>query len=145
MKRFKARPDKPIMLGPESPNTTSYSNFAEALKDKPHVGMFGYHPYDINSSTPASQIKSSLQAIANYNTKPNIMTEYSDNLTWFNTALFIHNTLVYANSSGYIYWKLVWAQPASGTEDAAMVSINSNGNYVVTPFYHVMKHYAKIY
>ena len=74
--------------------------------------MFGYHPYDINSNTPASQIKSSLQSIANYNTKPNIMTEYSDNLSWFNTALFIHNTLVYANSSGYIYWKLVWAQPA---------------------------------
>ncbi len=70
------------------------------------------------------------------------MTEYADNLTWFNTALFIHNALIYANSSGYIYWKLVWAAPASG-EDAAMVSINNSGNHVVTPFYHVMKHYAK--
>ena len=105
--------------------------------------MFGYHPYDINSNTPASQIKTSLQAVGNYKTKPNIMTEYSDNLTWFNTALFIHNALVYANSSGYIYWKLVWAQPASGAVDAAMVSVNENGNYAVTPFYHVMKHYAK--
>lgn len=105
--------------------------------------MFGYHPYDINANTPASQIKSALQSIANYNTKPNIMTEYSDNLSWFNTALFIQNALVYANSSGYIYWKLVWAQPASGTEDAAMVSVNNSGDYTVTPFYHVMKHYAK--
>ena len=141
--KIQARPDRPIMLGPESPNTTSYSNFAAAMKDKAHVGMFGYHPYDINSSTSDSQIKSSLQSIANYNTKPNIMTEYSDNLTWFNTAMFIHNTLIYANSSGYIYWKLAWAQPASGTVDAAMVSISNSGSYVVTPFYHVMKHYAK--
>jgi hypothetical protein len=105
--------------------------------------MFGYHPYDINSNTPASQIRSSLQSVGNYKTKPNIMTEYSDNLNWFNTALFVHNTLVYANSSGYIYWKLVWAEPANGSDDAAMVSVNSNGNYAVTPFYHVMKHYAK--
>jgi len=141
--KIQGRPDRPVMIGPESPNTTSYSSFAEPLKDKPHVGMFGYHPYDINSNTPASQIKTSLQAVGNYKTKPNIMTEYSDNLTWFNTALFIHNALVYANSSGYIYWKLVWAQPASGAVDAAMVSVNENGNYAVTPFYHVMKHYAK--
>ena len=141
--KIQGRPDRPVMIGPESPNTTSYSSFAEALKDKPHVGMFGYHPYDINSNTPASQIKTSLQAVGNYKTKPNIMTEYSDNLTWFNTALFIHNALVYANSSGYIYWKLVWAQPASGVVDAAMVSVNENGSYAITPFYHVMKHYAK--
>src|SRR5688500_13668332 len=141
--KIQGRPDRPIMIGPESPNTTSYSNFVEALKDKPYIGMFGYHPYDINANTPASQIKSSLQSIANYNTKPNIMTEYSDNLTWFNTAVFIHNTLVYANSSGYIYWKLVWAPPASGAEDAAMISVNNTGAYVVTPFYNVMKHYAK--
>jgi len=141
--KIQGRPDRPIMIGPESPNTTSYSNFVEALKDKPYIGMFGYHPYDINANTPASQIKSSLQSIASHNTKPNIMTEYSDNLTWFNTAVFIHNTLVYANSSGYIYWKLVWAPPATGAEDAAMVSVNNSGAYVVTPFYYVMKHYAK--
>jgi glucuronoarabinoxylan endo-1,4-beta-xylanase len=141
--KIEGRPDRPIMIGPESPNTTSYSNFVEALKDKPYIGMFGYHPYDINGNTPTSQIKSLLQSIANYKTKPNIMTEYSDNLTWFNTAVFIHNTLVYANSSGYIYWKLVWAQPSTGAEDAAMVSVNNSGGYVVTPFYYVMKHYAK--
>ena len=141
--KIQGRPDRPVMIGPESPNTTSYSNFVEALKNKSHIEMFAYHPYDINASTPASQIKAALQGISNYNTKPNIMTEYADNLSWLNTAVFIHNTLVYANSSGYIYWKLVWAQPGSGAEDAAMVSVDDSGNYQITPFYYVMKHYAK--
>jgi glucuronoarabinoxylan endo-1,4-beta-xylanase len=140
--KIQSRPNKPIIIGPESPNTTSYANFAEALKDKPHLEMYAYHPYDINSTTPDTQVKSSLQSIRAYNTKPNIMTEYSDNLSWFNTAVFINNTLTHANSSGYIYWKLVWAQPASG-EDAAMVSINNSGGYTITPFYYVMKHFSK--
>jgi O-glycosyl hydrolase len=140
--KIQARSNKPIIVGPESPNTTSFASFAEALKDKPHVEMYAYHPYDINSATSASQIKSSLQSIRTYNSKPNLMTEYSDNLSWFNTAVFINNTLTYANSSGYIYWKSVWAQPASG-EDAAMVSINSSGSYIITPFYYVMKHFSK--
>ncbi|HEX6227518.1 MAG TPA: glycoside hydrolase family 30 beta sandwich domain-containing protein [Chryseolinea sp.] len=141
--KIQGRPDRPVMIGPESPNTTSYSNFVEALKNKSHIELFAYHPYDINASTPASQIKAALQGISNYNSKPNIMTEYADNLSWFNTAVFIHNTLVYANSSGYIYWKLVWSQPGSGAEDAAMVSVDDSGNYQITPFYYVMKHYAK--
>lgn len=140
--KIQSRLSKPIIIGPESPNTKSYANFVEALKDKPHVEMYAYHPYDINSATPDTQVKSSLQSIRAYNTKPNIMTEYSDNLSWFNTAVFINNTLTYANSSGYIYWKLVWAQQASA-EDAAMVSINSSGSYTITPFYYVMKHFSK--
>ena len=141
--KIQGRANRPILLGPESPNTTSYPAFTEALKNKPHIGMYGYHPYNINSGTSASQIKSALQSVGSFANKPNIMTEYSDNLSWFNTAVFINNTLEYANTSGYIYWKLAWAAPASGTEDAGMISIASNGNYTVTPFYYVMKHFAK--
>ena len=72
------------------------------------------------------------------------MTEFSDNLNWFNTAIFIQTALTKANSSGYIYWKLFWATPASGT-DAGMVSATSGGagTYTVTPFYYLIKHFSK--
>jgi O-glycosyl hydrolase len=70
------------------------------------------------------------------------MTEFSDNLSWLNTATFINRAVTEANSSGYIYWKMIWATPTSG-DDVAMVSINSSGNYVVTPYYYLFKHFAK--
>jgi glucosylceramidase len=141
--KIQGRPNAPIMIGPESQDIPTFASFAEALKNKAHAGALAYHPYNVSASTPASQIESGLKSIGNFNTKPNIMTEFSDNLSWFNTALFIQNALVHANSSGYIYWKLAWAQPTSGTEDAGMISIASNGNYTATPFYYLIKHFAK--
>lgn len=141
--KLQGRTSPPMMIGPESQDVPTFAAFAQILKNKPHAELFAYHPYNINAGTAGSQIESSLKSIASHDARPNIMTEYSDNLTWFNTAVFIHNTLVHANSSGYIYWKLVWAQPAGGSDDAGMVSINSSGDYTVTPFYYLIKHFAK--
>ena len=140
--KIKDLPNAPIMVGPESQDVPTFSSFANLLKDKAYCGAFGYHPYNINSSTSTSQITSSLHSIGSFTTKPNIMTEFSDNLDWFNTALFIQNALVEANSSAYIYWKLVWATPTTGT-DSGMVSVSNIGQYTVTPFYHLIKHFAK--
>jgi glucuronoarabinoxylan endo-1,4-beta-xylanase len=140
--KIKDRPHVPVMIGPESQDVPTFTAFANVLKDKAHCGVFAYHPYNINSGTPAAEVISSLQRIGAFSTKPNIMTEFSDNLDWYNTALFIQRSLVYANSSGYIYWKLVWSKPASGT-DAGMVSLTEAGNYTVTPFYYLMKHFSK--
>ncbi len=142
--KIKDRENPPVMIGPESQDVPTYAPFANILKDKPHCGVLAYHPYNITSTTSNEQIISSLQNIRNVSGKPNIMTEFSDNgFTWFNTAVFIQNTLLHANSSGYIYWKLVWAEPAAGAQNAGMVSVTSGGAYTVTPFYYVMKHFAK--
>jgi glucuronoarabinoxylan endo-1,4-beta-xylanase len=143
--QIKTRTNPPAMIGPESANIAgnTFSAFADALKSKPHLGMYAYHPYNFGGGTQVSQTTTALKAVAAYNDKPNIMTEYSDTFSWLNTADFINNTLIHANSSGYIYWKLVWAAPATGSADAGMVSITSAGAYTVTPFYYVMKHFAK--
>jgi O-glycosyl hydrolase len=140
--KIKNRPHVPVMIGPESQDVPTYAAFANKLKDRSHCGAFGYHPYNINAGTSAAQIQSSLESVGAITGKPNIMTEFSDNLDWFNTAMFIQSTLVYANSSGYIYWKLIWNTPGSGT-DAAVVSVAQGGQYVVTPYYHLIKHFAK--
>jgi glucuronoarabinoxylan endo-1,4-beta-xylanase len=140
--KIKNRVHVPVMIGPESQDIPTFAAFANVLKNKAHCGVFAYHPYNISTGTTESQVISSLQSIGTFNTRPNIMTEFSDNIDWYNTALFIHRSLVYANSSGYIYWKLVWSKPSSGT-DAGMVSLDQAGNYTVTPFYYLIKHFSK--
>ncbi len=66
------------------------------------------------------------------------MTEYSG-LSWIKTAQFISNVLVEADASGYVYWEMMWDE----NSENAMVQVDSNGEYEVTPFYYVMKHFAK--
>jgi glucuronoarabinoxylan endo-1,4-beta-xylanase len=140
--KIKDRTNPPVMIGPESQDVPTFAAFANVLKNKAHCGMLAYHPYNINSGTSSDAINQSLSSIGAFTTKPNIMTEFSDNLNWFNTAAFIQTALTKANSSGYIYWKLVWEKPDSGT-DAAIISITNSGAYTVTPFFYLVKHFSK--
>lgn len=140
---IKNRPHLPIMLGPESQDIPTYAAFANLLEDKAHCGMLGYHPYNINANTTASATITSLQGIGAIDAKPNLMTEFSDNLDWFKTANFIQHSLIHANSSGYIYWKLAWATPSSGEDHAMISTTNNSSTYTVTPYYHLIKHFSK--
>ena len=86
-----------------------------------------------------SETESLLSMIASgYGDRPNIMTEYSG-MDWLKTAQFIVRNLNLANSSGYIYWDMVWGED----DDKAMIKINYSGDYTLTPFYFMMKHFAK--
>jgi glucuronoarabinoxylan endo-1,4-beta-xylanase len=141
--QIKDRTHTPILIGPESQDVPKYAAFANKLVNKDHCGMLAYHPYNINATTTEMQITSSLNTIGAIADKPNLMTEFSDNLKdWWSTANFMQHTLVKANSSGYIYWKLIWNTPSSG-EDAAVISVNQEGNYKITPYYYVLKHFSK--
>jgi glucuronoarabinoxylan endo-1,4-beta-xylanase len=143
--RIRNRPNAPVMIGPESQDIPTYFPFAGILKDKPHCGALAYHPYNINANTSQERIVQELQSIGQFSRKPNMMTEFSDNIQgWFNTARFIQNCLIHANSDSYIYWKLVWAVPSGGNPDVAMVSVrNAAASFNVTPFYHTLKHFSK--
>lgn len=143
--KIKTREFVPLLLGPESQDIATFVSFSNVLQSNSNCAVLGFHPYNIMSSTPSTTITSALQSVGNFSAKPNIMTEFADRLDWYNSALFIHNSLVHANTSGYIYWKLAWNTPASG-EDAGMISINSaasTSGYEVTPFYYLIKHYSK--
>jgi len=143
--KIKTRAYVPVMAGPESANIPAFVTFANDLQNNANCGIYAFHPYDVSSSTVGSTINSSLQSVGNFSTKPSLMTEFSDNLDWFNTALFIQRALQYANISGYVYWKLTWNTPTSGT-DAGMISVasaSSTSAYTVTPFYYLIKHFSK--
>jgi len=138
--QIKNRKNPPKMIGPESQDiSNTFAGFADALKTKSYLAMYAYHTYNFNNNTDISQTTSLLKGIHNnYGNKPNIMTEYSG-MSWFKTAEFINNVLVQADASGYIYWEMVWD---SGSKNA-MIGIDNSGNFTVTPFYYVMKHFAK--
>lgn len=142
--KIKGRAHRPVFIGPESQDMQTFTPFVNVLKDNANCPVFAWHPYNINATTSAATITSSLKNIGTLSAKPSMMTEFSDNLSWFNTALFIQEALTHANTSGYIYWKLGWATPASG-EDAAMISAGSTpaSPFNVTPYYHLIKHFSK--
>lgn len=143
--KIKTREHVPVMMGPESQDIPTFVSFSNVLKDNPNCGVYAWHPYNINSGTTDVATINSLKSIGAFTTKPNVMTEFSDNISWFKTAVFIQNSLVHANASGYIYWKLMWATPAAGEEDAGMISLGSASTsaYAVTPYYHLIKHFSK--
>lgn len=141
--KIKDRPNAPMLIGPESANlsSSSFDVFVNAIKDRSYLGMYGWHPYNFGKGTDPSTTVSTLKKIQNsFNDRPNMMTEYSDNMDWFNTGRFINNTLVYANTSTYIYWKMMWA---NASDDHAMISVTSSGDYTVTPYFYILKHFAK--
>jgi glucuronoarabinoxylan endo-1,4-beta-xylanase len=131
----------PILVGPESANLSfeSFDAFAVELQDNPNLGVYGYHPYNFRSDTPLSEIQAVLAELGqNFNDKPLMMTEY-DGLEWMKTARFINSTMRDANTAAYIYWKLMWDE----NSEEAMIQVDENGNYELTKFYYLMKHYSK--
>lgn len=142
--KIKDKPNPPVMIGSESANLgnsnfgNTFSTFADRLINKNHLGMHAYHPYNLNESSTTANMEVSLRVLEGYQERPNMMTEYSG-MSWFKTAQFINRALYIANSSAYIYWELMWAQDT----EFAMIQVSSTGNYVVTPFYYLIKHYSK--
>jgi len=138
--KLQAFSEPPIMVGPESANlsTEAFNHFAEAIKTHESLGAYGYHPYNFNDNSSLESIQNTLSDLGdNFADKPKIMTEYSG-MNWINTARFINSNLREANAAAYIYWTLAWAQT-----DDAMIIVDESGDYVITPFYHLLKHFAK--
>jgi glucuronoarabinoxylan endo-1,4-beta-xylanase len=140
---IKDRPDAPRMLGSEAENVGAFFNLNTPLLTRPYVDVHGYHTYNIgNASTidSSSTISGLNQIRDSYSNRPNWMTEWSrDDLDWLQTARVVHNTLVEANASAYIFWKLAWEETSNDT----MIAIQSDGTYEVRPHYYTIKHYAK--
>jgi hypothetical protein len=142
--KLKDRSQVPRFIGPESANLgrssfgNTFSTFANAIKDKA-VEFYAYHPYNFNDGSVESEINSALNMVRDdHGDKPNVMTEYSG-MSWFKNATFMYSTLTEANSSGYIYWELIWD---NGSE-YPMIKMASNGDYELSPYYYQIKHFSK--
>ena len=145
--RIHMRSGAPVMIGPDvatigNVHNDAFAAYANVLRDKPSLGFLCYHLYNFTSSTTPEQTIPPLDALKKYS-KPNIMSEFSESFDWINTALLINNTLIHANTSAYLHWKLTWDTTPVGSGNQALISIDANGNYTKTPFYYLIKHYAK--
>lgn len=144
--KIRTRPDAPAMIGPEAENIgaskfggNTFAAFSDPIKTKPHLAAYAYHTYNWSANTLIAETTPLLNMVRDgYGNKPCIMTEYS-NFSWLKTAQFIINNLNEANASGYLYWLMAW----DAANSQSMIGISSGGGYIVTPFYHVMKHFAK--
>ena len=140
------RPNPPKLIGPEAENLgvskfggNTFAAFSDPIKDKPHLAAYAYHTYNWSATTSISETTSMLNMVRdNYGNKPCIMTEYS-NFSWLKTAQFIINNINEANASAYLYWLMAW----DDANALSMIRITSSGSFTVTPFYYVMKHFAK--
>ncbi|MCG2590269.1 glycoside hydrolase family 30 beta sandwich domain-containing protein [Rhodohalobacter sulfatireducens] len=131
----------PVMVGPESANLSfeGFDAFAIELQDNPKLGVYGYHPYNFRDDSPLTEIRATLRELGeNFSDKPRFMTEY-DGLEWMKSAQFINSTLREANTSAYLYWALMWDE----NNEHAMIQVDEEGNYELTKYYHLMKHYSK--
>ncbi|MFZ0471137.1 MAG: glycoside hydrolase family 30 beta sandwich domain-containing protein [Bacteroidales bacterium] len=140
------RPNPPKLIGPEAENLgvskfggNTFEAFSDPIRDKPHLAAYAYHTYNWSATTPISETTSMLNMVRdNYGNKPCIMTEYS-NFSWLKTAQFIINNINEANASAYLYWLMAW----DDANALSMIRITNSGSFTVTPFYYVMKHFAK--
>ncbi len=140
------RPNAPKLIGPEAENLgvskfggNTFAAFSDPIRDKPYLAAYAYHTYNWSATTPISETTSMLNMVRdNYGNKPCIMTEYS-NFSWLKTAQFIINNINEANASAYLYWLMAW----DDANALSMIRITSSGSFTVTPFYYVMKHFAK--
>ncbi len=148
--KIKDRPDAPKMLGSEGENTSAFFSLNPEVQNRDYFSAHGYHIYDINVSQIDSS-KSKLNKIRDdFSDLPNWMTEFSKHTyDWLDAARIIHNTVVDANASAYIYWTLGWGPPPTDdngipTEAShSMIELNGDGSYKINPHYYTVKHFAK--
>ena len=147
--RIKSRPDAPVLAGPESASMTEFLTQAVPLRTRPHLGIYAFHNYNIGDQAGIDGAIPKLNQIRTESTatstgRPNWMTEFSKGeFDWLDTAQVIHNTFVEANSSAYIFFKLVWGNPNTTSDTEIVFNIDGSGNYWRGNTYYALKHYAK--
>lgn len=143
--RIKSRPAVPVLIGPESESMNAFFTEVVPLRARAYVGINAFHNYNIGNEAAIDSTIPTLRQIRDESestNRPNWMSEFSKGeFDWLATAKVIHNTLVEANSSAYIFWKLVWGD--STNPDEIMINVDGSGNYVVGNTFYAIKHYAK--
>ena len=139
--------DMPKMLGPEvlGIGYNTFQNYAQRFN---HDLLYGYahHLYHGgDGSNPDSYITNMTKIAEQYPDKPRFQTEY-DGGDWFDTAWFIHNSLVYEEVAGYLYWDLIWGG------GKALVTLENPWDegqwttpdgYTLTEAYYAFRQYSK--
>ena len=133
--KIKNEPKRPQFIAVDAENHSAFDSIAPTVSGLTFVNHLGFHNYGTNDF---AGVKSK------YNGRRGWMTEWGadpdilDN--WLVLATNIHETLVGANSSAYLAWRMVHGNNTG--QFWAMIGVD-NGQYQVQNSFYSVKHFAK--
>lgn len=133
--KIKNEPNRPQFIAVDAENHSAFDSIAPTVSGLSFVNHLGFHNYGTNDF---AGVKS------NYNGRRGWMTEWGadpdilDN--WLVLATNIHETLVNANASAYLAWRMVHGNNTG--QVWAMIGVE-NGQYQVQNSFYSVKHFAK--
>jgi glucuronoarabinoxylan endo-1,4-beta-xylanase len=144
--RIKNEPKIPQFIAVDAETHSAFSTIAPTVSGLSFVNHMGFHNYGTNNF---GSVKS------RYNGNRGWMTEWGKDASptdpigikedWMLLAANIHDSLVEADASAYLAWRMVHG--ANTGQVWAMIGVNApnttGGVYTVQNAFHVVKHYAK--
>ncbi len=133
--KIKNEPKRPQFIAVDAENHSAFNSIAPTVSGLSYVNHLGFHNYGTNDF---AGVKS------RYNGNRGWMTEWGadpDILNnWLVLATNIHETLVNANASAYLAWRMVHGNNTG--QFWAMIGVD-NGQYQVQNSFYSVKHFAK--
>ena len=133
--KIKNEPNKPQLIAVDAETHSAFNSIAPTVSALSYVNHMGFHNYGTNDF---AGVKS------RYNGNRGWMTEWGadpdilDN--WLVLSANIHDTLVGANASAYLAWRMVHGNNTG--QVWAMIGVE-NGQYQVQNSFYAVKHFAK--
>ena len=133
--KIKNEPKRPQFIAVDAETHSAFNSIAPTVSALSYVNHLGFHNYGTNDFTGVK---------SRYNGNRGWMTEWGadpdilDN--WLVLATNIHETLVNANASAYLAWRMVHGNNTG--QVWAMIGVE-NGQYQVQNSFYSVKHFAK--
>ena len=133
--KIKNEPKRPQFIAVDAETHSAFNSIAPTVSALSYVNHLGFHNYGTNDF---AGVKS------RYNGNRGWMTEWGDDPdildNWLVLATNIHETLVNANASAYLAWRMVHGNNTG--QVWAMIGVE-NGQYQVQNSFYSVKHFAK--
>jgi O-glycosyl hydrolase len=139
--RIKNETKKPQFIAVDAETHSAFKSIAPTVSGLSYVSRLGFHNYGANDFSGVAAI---------YNGRRGWMTEWGKDAStadpigikenWLLLATNIHETLVGADASAYLAWRMVHGNNTG--QVWAMIGVE-NGQYQVQNAFYAVKHYAK--
>jgi glucuronoarabinoxylan endo-1,4-beta-xylanase len=139
--RIKNEANRPQLIAVDAENHSAFNSIAPTVSGLSYVNHLGFHNYGTNDFAGVQ---------AKYNGNRGWMTEWGKDASatdpigikenWLLLATNIHETLVEADASAYLAWRMVHGNNTG--QVWAMIGVE-NGQYQVQNSFYSVKHFAK--
>jgi O-glycosyl hydrolase len=139
--RIRNEPKKPQLVAVDAETHSAFNSIAPTVSGLPQVSHLGFHNYGSNDFAGVE---------SRYNGRRGWMTEWGKDASatdpvgirenWLLLPMNIHETLVEANASAYLVWRMVHGNNTG--QVWAMIGVE-NRQFQVQNSFHSVKHFAK--